>query len=762
MAVIDNMPQDSRVYHEGQFNSKNLSEGTSGMASDIESNYTKLQSAAISTLKKRKKTYDYKTKNKSFLRLYDTYYKMGIKNNRFMLAIYDTDLIGVDVYSPIMPKDLQLKIILECMINPWYFLREVCRIPTDGTPLEPGGGVPFIADRNNIASWYLFINGIDHYVSKSRQRGKTQGCISEFNYAFHFGCISSKQLFFNKDKPQAAENLGRLKDQRDLLPKWMQMRSIVDENGKIDTGTDNILSYKSPVTNNKIMVMPKAVSKEAATKLGRGSTAALQYYDELDFTPYFNEIIGAASFAYSTAADNAKKHGNLYGRIFSSTPGDLDTRDGAEAAKFVSRMLKWEDKFLDEPINKLSKILHSPSYNKIVFVEHSWQQLGLSIEWYENQCALVDYDQIKIMREINLKRIHGSNQSPFKQSDLMYLINHVKDPVQSIDISKNLCPFKIYDTIKPSKVYILSIDPAEGLGGDNNAATLINPLNQKPVMEFRSPYVSQTDFGKMLIQFLDRFCPRSLIVIENNKGRELINFFRNTKYVHNLYYNDNKDFKAPVDKINEYGDIVKSAYESRAIGLNTSRSNRPVYYAILENVMYENKDLLYTEYLVDDVCGLIKKPTGRVEAGSGKHDDNIMSYLMGLYVLNNSTAEFLERFGIYKGMPEEEDSLLYDENGNLNEVGQLQRLRELAMSGELPEELQDIINQTLNQKTEIDDLWQHKKEVAMASQTMFEDDNTFRNTPAPIDEAFWVNYDNQIIESNFVQDNIFDIDDYLE
>ena len=119
------------------------------------------------------------------------------------------------------------------------------------------------------------------------------------------------------------------------------------------------------------MTMGKATSKETAMKLGRGATAALQQYDEFDFIPYQTEILNAASFAYSTAAANAAKNHSCYSRIASSTPGDLDMRDGAAATKYVSNMLKWNDHMLDEPIDKLKKIVNGPSYNRFVFVEHS-------------------------------------------------------------------------------------------------------------------------------------------------------------------------------------------------------------------------------------------------------------------------------------------------------------------------------------------------------------------------------------------------------
>lgn len=296
------------------------SDSTGGMNTQLEDNMMQIASAAKMSMKKRKPIYDFKTKNKSFLNLYNDLYKLGIKNNKFFLKLYDKDLVGVDPYNPVLPIDMQMKILLEVIVNPWYFLREVCRIPVDGMPIEPGSGSEFLADRNNIASWYCFLNGIDHYDSKPRQCGKTQNAIAQENYAFHFGAMSSTFLFFNKDFPLAKQNLYRLKCQRDMLPKWMQMKIAYKEDGSIDKGQDNITSLKNPITGNVIKVMPKATSKDAAIKLGRGETAAFHYLDELDFMPWNTEIMKAASFSYARASENAINNSSLYGRAFTSTP----------------------------------------------------------------------------------------------------------------------------------------------------------------------------------------------------------------------------------------------------------------------------------------------------------------------------------------------------------------------------------------------------------------------------------------------------------
>lgn len=361
------------LYNDDIVDNSQMNVDNSTMTAEDEGIFKSFANQAVNYAKQasKKRFYDFKTKNHSFLELYQDLYNLGIKNNKFFLRLYDRDLQGVDPYSPVLPKDLQIKIFIECLINPWYWLREILRIPTDGMPIEIGGGTQYQIDRNNAAGWYLFLNGIDNYRSKPRQTGKTQDCVAQFNYAYHFGNMASTALFFNKDQDQANVNLYRLKCQRDMMPAWLQMRMVMTDSGKFDKGIDNTKSIRNPVNGNTITTMGKATSKESAMKLGRGATAALQYYDEFDFIPYQTEIMNAASFAYSTAAQNAAKNSALYNRTLSSTPGDLDTRDGEAATEYISHMLKWDDHFFDKPIEQIKKIVNSPGFNRVIFVQHS-------------------------------------------------------------------------------------------------------------------------------------------------------------------------------------------------------------------------------------------------------------------------------------------------------------------------------------------------------------------------------------------------------
>ena len=98
---------------------------------------------------------------------------------------------------------------------------------------------------------------------------------------------------------------------------------------------------------------------------------------------------------------------------------------------------------------------------------------------------------------------------------------------------------------------------------------------------------------------------------------------------------------------------------------------------------------------------------------------------------------------------------------------QLQKMKEMLPS--LPPEMQEIIMQTLNQRNNVDDSWEYHKEIQKYQQEEFLEDplngaRRFTTTASPMDQSFWNQYDSNIIESNFPEDNYknFDINDYID
>lgn len=233
------------------------------------------------------KFYDTKSPNGSFSKVALDLKRAGVENWYFLLEIKDVNLININPYQvdnktgkTTLSKNQIEHIMLECKQNPWYYLREISRIP------EPGldGGVMYRANRGNIAQAWCLIHGIDSWLCLTRQQGKTISMLALITWIYSFGTTNSTFIFVNKDQDNAKENLRRVCDQIDLLPEYLRFESVLiedEEDGKtkIVKARKNATTISHPVTKNKIITKSKATSYSNALSLARGLTSSLIHFD---------------------------------------------------------------------------------------------------------------------------------------------------------------------------------------------------------------------------------------------------------------------------------------------------------------------------------------------------------------------------------------------------------------------------------------------------------------------------------------------------
>lgn len=596
--------------------------------------------------------YDIKTKNISFLQTAKDLKVLGIINYMFFLILYDVSLQGVDPHDPNIDEETRMRVINECIINPWYYLREVCRISDQGNP----NGIPYRLNRGNLASTFCYLHGLGHYLVLPRQIGKTQSSIAIMNWSFLFGTTNSEFMFINKIHDDALANLKRLKDQRDLLPGYLQFKISLDEDGKVVKGNDNVKTLKNAINGNSIVTKPSARSEEHAEGIGRGSTQPIQYFDEVEFTPHIYTIVTASGPAYRTASENAKRNGAAYCRIFTSTPGDLDSKPCQEALKIINGACTWTEKFYDWSIEDIEDYVDQNSENGIIYIEYQYTQLGLGEDWFTSACKAVLNDPKKIKREIFLQRMRGSSDSPFEPEDLEVIESKKGKIVEEIFINK-FYKLDVYEKINKKQLYLIGVDCASGGGGDNSAVTVFDPYTQMAIAEFRSPLISYNNLKHFLYILVKRHIPRGVLCIErNHTGDAIIDDLRRTDIAGNIYFDSNKDLVGDGinDKLDSKGMLQLDAARRKLYGVYTTTKARAVMMDILFRYVEEFKESFHTEFIIGDLFALIKDKRGKIVAGPGFHDDSIMSFLICLYVFHHGNN--LSRFGYVKGnLPNEEE-----------------------------------------------------------------------------------------------------------
>ena len=154
------------------------------------------------------KLYDFGTSNKSFLQVAKDLKALGIKNWYFMLEIVDYSLTAIDPYAAdkdghsTLSQDQVTRIMTECFRNPWYYLREIARIP------DPGGtAIPYIANHGNIAQSWCIFHGIDSWLCLPRRKTMlSQNLVIDWKNLFNCWELLIGQ--------SAAKNLYKIKVQR--------------------------------------------------------------------------------------------------------------------------------------------------------------------------------------------------------------------------------------------------------------------------------------------------------------------------------------------------------------------------------------------------------------------------------------------------------------------------------------------------------------------------------------------------------------------
>lgn len=605
------------------------------------------------------------TKNKSFLKVRDQLRMRGIKNNQFFLILLNPLLEYVDPYDPNITTEQAMMVAEECQLNLFYFLREVVRIPEQGGTL-----IPFRLDRGTLAALYCFYHNQNFYLVKPRQTGKSVGIDAMLAWAFKFGITNGGFMFSGNIEKTAKDNLGKMKAVINNLPSYLAKMGTqkLDTTGKMLRKTNNVKSYKEPVSNNAAVVSRCAINEIVAEEIGRGETHNFEFFDEAEFTNYIETIVQVSGMAFNTASTNAIANGAHSCRIFATTPGDLgDKKKCQSALKIVRTSLQWEERFYDIPPEEFKAMakkgcpyvdeegIYHEGYN-VVYIEYDYKQLGLGEEWFRNACMNVGGNKSKIRREILLKRFSGINNSPFTEEEITELEENCRKPVQKVTIMTlyDILFYKRIEDIIKTRVHIIAIDPSDGMGGDNYAVTAIDPYTLETVMEFKTQYMDPPRFVTFMEYITTKYFKKPIIVIENNKnGHTLISFFDGHPLERFIYATPeaNMDTALIRDDLDEKGFIQEKMMRRRYKGVNTSPTSRKMMMQILMDTVHFKKNLINTKYLIDDIKHLVVV-NDKIQAEQGEHDDCVMSWCLGMFVYYYGVH--LERYGFIKGqLPED-------------------------------------------------------------------------------------------------------------
>lgn len=582
------------------------------------------------------------TTNYSAIKMHHILKQLGVENNKFMLSIYDTDLMYINPFSPNLSPEMQHRVHAEIVRNYWYYLREIVRINV------PGGVTQFEFHRGNLAISWLVANNINTYVELPRQMTKTGTIAAYFSYIWGFKSINSKSAFLSKDPESVKSNLNDVKVILNNLPPYLQM---LDPN----KDSSNMESIVSSTTFNSICTRNPPGNEATAINKGRGSREPLQWYDETPHINFIKTIILNSSSSWQQAATFAKANGVPYGRIFSSTPGILGTEKGDYIYyEFIPQCVVFDEKlFYDQAtLEDVKNLVFSQSKNDFVYVKFQYRQLGKGEEYYAQQCRNLQNDKETIMREVDLMWTHRAVNSPFTKEQLDRIFEAVKTPIGTILIQK-IYVLKLYKKPDWTKKYVLSVDCSGMMDTDYSSIAVTDPETFELVGTLRSNartnYSNTTRFSYAIIDIARNIFPNAILVIEkNNMGITVIdNIITFAPDLINRMYSSmfepearDKNYDSEISDLN-----IDNPNDRIVYGFNTNANRRnQMFREIIGVVVGELYDVVNDLDVFSELNNVIRNNKGRLDHKSGKHDDMLFAWLIGLWVLCYSKI-LTSRFG---------------------------------------------------------------------------------------------------------------------
>ena len=590
--------------------------------------------------------YQTSTTNQSFMDMHFQLKQKGIVNNRFFLALYDRDLIGVDPRDPRLPQYMKAKVLNECAHNYWYFIREVVRIPDQGGAAN--SGVRYKLHRGNLALSFCLLNNWNIFLELPRQHGKTMAALCWYLWVFNFRTTNSEIMFMNKKHDDSKMNLQRLKVLRAALPTYLQFTSEYGRDGTKLRASNTLETITHIINNNKITTKPSARSKTIANNLGRGCTMPMHWYDEYAFIVYNKIIYQAATPAYKTASENAKKNHAPYGILITTTPGDLSTEEGMDAYETRNSATPFLEDFYDYTPEQLKEVAEANTDSSFFYIRFTYQQLGSSEQYFKEMVRDLKKDWPAIRREVLLEWSLTSDNSPFDPNDLELIATMVREPMRRIVLKKGFA-IDLYKQIEdPHYPPIIGVDVSGGYSRDSSAITIIDSKTTDVVGDFNCNYISTNDLAHLIYELVVKYMPNAIVNIERNGGfgASVLSTLKETKIKRNLYY----EIKDRIFEERTFGGMnqtIKRTQKCKVYGFDETKNSRDLLMQILRERVDNHKSKFLSPKILAELRTLEYKKNGRIEHTSQGHDDQIFSYLMAMYVWYEG-KELTERFGLQK------------------------------------------------------------------------------------------------------------------
>lgn len=641
---------------------------------------------------------DVNTTNRSFIHVARVYKEMGLENHAFILALTQPELQGVDPFDPTLSTQMRSKIALEARVNPWYYLREIVRIPIKGSA-EPS---PFIANRANIALMWCFLMHIDIMLIMPRQFGKSVGSDCNTQWVVQIAGTNQSVQLLTKDRELRSKNIERLKAMRSELPWYLNFFDpAIDADNKEEITCMHFKNTLSAAVSQK--------SPNDAEKVGRGLTSAILLNDEGPYCPNIQHAMPAALASATDARTKAKINGTFYGNIFTTTAGKKDSNEGKYMYDMKNKAMPWNERLLDadSPDHAIKIIRNHVGKNGRIMVDatFSHRQLGRTDAWLKD--AIINAGGTKEAMERDFLNVwtSGGISNPLPVEILDIINTSHRDPNYTA-LSRDSYMFKWYipreriEQVMSEGHFVLGLDTSNAVGRDSNGLVLMDLRDMSIVGACEVKEASLHMYGLWLGDFLIQY-PNVTLCAENKSSAQGIMDTIAAKLLgaginpYTRMFNHIVDAKERFRVANEEvmanirqpTEELYKRYHGRFGFMTTGNSRAMLYDEVLRGAARSTAHMIADSQLSEQLRGLIEK-NGRIDHEDGKHDDLVIAWLLGHWF-----AGFARNKDVY-GIPAGYSRSLVMEHGAVASPEDNKKLAEQARVRLVIEELRSQMNET--------------------------------------------------------------------
>lgn len=564
------------------------------------------------------------------------------------LILFDRSLIHIDT-DTLQTPILQARVAIECQRNPFFYFRECARIYDKTT----GKNVRYQMTIATYTFLWLYCQCINTYNERPRQTGKTFDINHAGGMEWGVGSRNTLILVVHFKSDEAGKNRRAMVESVNKIPKFLRFHTIKkrvkkgkevwEEGPEEPTPTEKGKNFMNDKFNNNLKITAVGSTETTAQQVGRGDSVKFGVVDELNYIKNAVTVLTALQFAHGTARLLAEKAGERYGLHFSSTAGELNTKNGQAMYKLTQEdMCKFDVKLFGYNYKDLVTYLKKNSDKNFFSISYQYNEMGYGEDWIENAIALsttreeFQKDILSVWQAVDvnalfsvaaLTRINQIAQNTIK-------VTYMYEKYHRFEFYPKSKDAEFTDYIKGFHAISIGIDIALGTSGDYSVMKAIDLETAKPVFLYRDNKLNAFDFGILLREFTRhlRSINPDLLIVNNPEsdgpGQVIIPMLTKEKDVEKTIYRSlefyNKQMRNVLIKATTKH-IDSNSYVKYGTAMATHRQTltNVLLFDLVDKYPYVFNDI----DAFRELTTLKRKNSGKIEHANGFHDDIIMATL---------------------------------------------------------------------------------------------------------------------------------------